>query len=315
MEEDESGESAYISWEQEAFDDFSVFHFMVVSAGSGSDDSFSLQFDGEEFYSARLADLELGEMYEVTVPQEFMERATLGTIWTANLNAYDEVDASVFIPQTVVFDDPPDEDLDGIIDDTDNCPSVANASQSDFDEDGIGDACDDDIDGDGVPSMSDLCPATALGAVVDASGCSDEQLDSDNDGINNGEDNCPDDVNPGQEDQDGNGIGDACDVPASTDEDNDGVADSIDVCPATAIPEAVPSRRLGRYRWTLDSADGSFTQRNRGKWSHFDFTTADTRGCSCDQIIEASKLPRWAKRINRQRGCSTLVMLHWIRNP
>ncbi len=34
--------------------------------------------------------------------------------------------------------------------------------------------------------------------------------DSDGDGVPDGEDNCPDDDNPGQEDTDGDGVGDAC---------------------------------------------------------------------------------------------------------
>src|SRR5688500_14983457 len=37
---------------------------------------------------------------------------------------------------------PVDTDGDGIIDSTDNCPSVANSSQLDSDHDGTGDACD-----------------------------------------------------------------------------------------------------------------------------------------------------------------------------
>jgi len=36
----------------------------------------------------------------------------------------------------------PDGDLDGVPDDTDNCPATGNADQADADRDGIGDACD-----------------------------------------------------------------------------------------------------------------------------------------------------------------------------
>lgn len=84
-----------------------------------------------------------------------------------------------------------DADNDGIEDADDNCPTVANASQTDTDNDGSGNACDSD---------------------------------DDNDGIADGVDNCPLVSNSGQADFDGDGIGDACD----SDDDNDGISDDQD---------------------------------------------------------------------------------------
>ena len=44
-----------------------------------------------------------------------------------------------------------DTDDDGIVDIADNCPDVPNPDQQDLDNDLIGDACDDDRDGNGWP--------------------------------------------------------------------------------------------------------------------------------------------------------------------
>jgi formylglycine-generating enzyme required for sulfatase activity len=51
-----------------------------------------------------------------------------------------------------------DTDADGVCDEVDNCPTVANPDQADCDGDGLGDVCDADRDGDGVPNDLDVCP-------------------------------------------------------------------------------------------------------------------------------------------------------------
>ncbi len=56
-------------------------------------------------------------------------------------------------PRCVEFEDP---DRDGISSDVDNCIFVYNPAQIDTDLDGIGDACEDNIDGDSVPDETDF---------------------------------------------------------------------------------------------------------------------------------------------------------------
>jgi hypothetical protein len=62
------------------------------------------------------------------------------------------------------FEGCPDTDGDGFHDGKDNCRTVAN-DQSDMDGDGIGDACDGDVDGDLLAEADDRCPRVAARTV------------------------------------------------------------------------------------------------------------------------------------------------------
>jgi cysteine-rich repeat protein len=137
---------------------------------------------------------------------------------------------------SVCAEDPVDTDNDGIIDDADNCPAVANPGQEDTWGDERGDACDDppaDTDGDTIIDDEDNCPLEHNTDQADNDGDTQGDAcdaDDDNDGELDGADNCPLSANSDQADNDGDGQGDVCDA----DDDNDGILDGPDNCPLDA---------------------------------------------------------------------------------
>jgi len=93
------------------------------------------------------------------------------------------------------------------------------------------------------------------------------------------------------------------------DEDEDGVWDGIDMCPATEIPESVPTNKLGINRYALVDGDAVFdTMLPKGNGPLASFDIYDTAGCSCEQIIAVQKLGKGHEKF----GCSLGEMEEWV---
>ncbi len=107
---------------------------------------------------------------------------------------YDEINTAYFYIDDMNFT--PDSDGDGVSDLIDNCPNAVNPYQDDYDQDGIGDNCDNAPFG----------------------------QDADNDGWGDTSDNCPTAANSNQEDLDIDGIGNVCD----DDIDGDGISNDVE---------------------------------------------------------------------------------------
>ena len=101
----------------------------------------------------------------------------------------------------------------------------------------------------------------------------------------------------------------ADDIEDYGDTDGDGVEDGADECPVTKIPESVPTVSLKPNHFALIDGDVNFdaASHGRGKGSARTYTTADTRGCSCEQIIALLGLEKGHVR----HGCPVGIMDRW----
>ena len=106
---------------------------------------------------------------------------------------------------TLIVDD--DIDDDGVKDNVDNCPTLANPDQADLDQDGLGNICDDDDDSDGMPDEYEIENG------LDPLNSFDQQSDEDGDGFTNLQEfQFGTDPNMFDQDADNNGVPDVVDA-------------------------------------------------------------------------------------------------------
>ena len=166
----------------------------------------------------------------------------------------------------ITFVNCPDTDGDGASDCIDGCPNdpaktapgICGCGVADTDTDGDGtadcnDGCpadpyktapgicgcgvaDTDTDGDGTADCNDGCPADANKTAPGICGCGVADTDTDGDGTADCNDNCVLIANPGQEDCNGNSIGDTCDIASGQALDCNGnsIPDSCDISSGTS---------------------------------------------------------------------------------
>lgn len=123
-----------------------------------------------------------------------------------------------------------------------------------------------DSDNDGVADSEDRCPNSGVGVVVDSQGC---ERDSDGDGVLDSQDRCPDTAAGSRVDARG------CAV--IVDSDGDGVADGSDKCPDSPAGAKVDARGCER------DSDHDGVADSRDKCPGTSPTVAvDAKGCELD---------------------------------
>ena len=168
-----------------------------------------------------------------------------------------------------------DKDGDGIVDGLDNCPSLFNPGQADYELDTVGDACDPDDDNDQTADEEDCAPKDA-GVYPGAEELCDGK---DND--------CNYVVDEGYPDTDADGWKDCLD----DDDDNDGTADGLDCGPTDpALHPAAPEVCDGKDNDCDNEIDEGLGTLSCGKGECFHELPACLDGLEqwCDPLAAAA---------------------------
>ena len=204
-------------------------HSYTLTDTANFPDNSSFAISGTNLMSAAVFDYETKNTYNILVATSD-GTATYTKTFAISITDVDEDSDGDGIPNSsdncpsVANASQADADGDGIGDVCDNAPNIANPSQTDTDGDGIGDVIDTDDDNDGVPDSEDAFPLdTSESTDTDGDGTGDNaDPDNDNDGVLDTLDNCINTPNADQLDTDANGIGNVCDL----DDDGDGFSDT-----------------------------------------------------------------------------------------